>query len=155
MDDLSLLPPGERLELTAFRIGEQEFCLDIMAVREIRGWSSATPLPRSPDYVKGVMNLRGSVLPIVDLAARLGLGVVAPTPRHVIIVVRINEQLVGLLVDAVCDILTVHESLVQAAPDVACDALKGFVRGVITVDGRMITWIDLERTLPPIQSEAA
>ncbi|HUO23533.1 MAG TPA: chemotaxis protein CheW [Caulobacteraceae bacterium] len=155
MDDLSLLHPSERLELTAFRIGEQEFCLDIMAVREIRGWSSATPLPHSPDYVKGVMNLRGSVLPIVDLAARLGLGVVEPTPRHVVMVVRIKEQLVGLLVDAVCDILTVPDTAVQPAPELACDALRGFVRGLITVDDRMITWIDLERTLPPVQMEAA
>jgi purine-binding chemotaxis protein CheW len=155
MDDLSQLPPSQRLELTAFRIGEQEFCLDIMAVREIRGWSTATPLPHTPAYVKGVMNLRGSVLPIVDLAARLGLGVAEPTPRHVVMVVRIKEQLVGLLVDAVLDIFTVPDTAVQPAPDLACDAFKGFVRGLITVDSRMITWIDLERTLPPAQLEAA
>jgi purine-binding chemotaxis protein CheW len=155
MDDPSHLSPSQRLELTAFRIGEQEFCLDIMAVREIRGWSAATPLPHSPEYVKGVMNLRGSVLPIVDLAARLGLGAVEPTPRHVVMVVRIKEQLVGLLVDAVCDILSVPDSAVQPAPELACDALKGFVRGLITIDDRMITWIDLDRTLPPVQMEAA
>jgi purine-binding chemotaxis protein CheW len=150
MDDTS-----ERLELTAFRIGEQEFCLDIMAVREIRGWSSATPLPHSPEYVKGVMNLRGTVLPIVDLAARLGLGAVEPTARHVVMVVRINQQLVGLLVDAVCDILTVTHSMVQPAPDIGCETLKGFVRGLITVDNRMIAWIDLDRVLPSLQTEAA
>ena len=61
-------------ELISFRIGEQEFCVDIMAVREIRGWTQATPLPQAPSYVRGVINLRGAVLPIVDLAARLGLG---------------------------------------------------------------------------------
>ena len=155
MDENIPLPASERCELTAFRIGEQEFCLDIMAVREIRGWVAATPLPHSPDYVKGVMNLRGAVLPIVDLAARLGLGRVEPTHRHVVIVVKIGERLVGLLVDAVCDILTIPHSLVQPAPDIACDNLRGFVRGVITLDGRMITWIDLERTLPPLQVQAA
>jgi purine-binding chemotaxis protein CheW len=100
------------------------------------------------------MNLRGSVLPIVDLAARLGLGVAEPTPRHVVMVVRINGQLVGLLVDAVCDILTIPESAVQAAPDLS-DGLKGLVRGLITFDDRMITWIDQDRILPPAQMEAA
>jgi purine-binding chemotaxis protein CheW len=155
MQDLSAIAAADRCELTAFRIGEQEFCLDIMAVREIRGWVSATPLPHSPDYVKGVMNLRGAVLPVVDLAARLGLGAVDPTPRHVIIVVKIGEQLVGLLVDAVCDILTVPQAAVQPAPEIACDSLRGFVRGVITVENRMITWIDLDRTLPALEAQAA
>src|SRR6516162_5660498 len=64
----------DRRELISFRIGEQEFCVDIMSVREIRGWTAATPLPKSPDFVRGVINLRGAVLPIIDLSARLGLG---------------------------------------------------------------------------------
>src|SRR5215475_15482288 len=92
-------------ELISFRIGAQEFCVDIMAVREIRGWTQATPLPQAPNYVCGVINLRGAVLPIVDLSARLGLGVTQPDVRNVIIVVRIGPRLVGLLVDAVSEIL--------------------------------------------------
>ena len=93
-------------ELISFRIGAQEFCVDIMAVREIRGWTPATPLPQAPSYVRGVINLRGAVLPIVDLSARLGLGDTEPSVRNVIIVVRIGTRLVGLLVDAVSEILT-------------------------------------------------
>ena len=69
-------------ELIAFRIGAQEFCVDIMSVREIRGWTPATPLPRSPGYMKGVINLRGTVLPIIDLGARFGLETSEPTARH-------------------------------------------------------------------------
>lgn len=114
----------ERRELIAFRIGAQEFCVDIMAVREIRGWTPATPLPRAPAFVRGVINLRGAVLPIVDLSARLGLATTEPDARHVIIVVRIGEQTVGLLVDAVCDILTVTDEMLQPTPDVACDMVK-------------------------------
>src|ERR1700684_2210346 len=91
---------GAARELISFRVGAQEFCVDIMAVREIRGWTAATALPQSPTYVRGVINLRGAVLPIVDLAARLGFASADPTARHVIIVTQIGDQLVGLLVDA-------------------------------------------------------
>lgn len=142
-------------ELISFRIGQQEFCVDIMAVREIRGWTPATPLPQTPAFVRGVINLRGAVLPIVDLAARLGLGIAEPTARHVIIVVRIGEQMVGLLVDAVCDILTVTEDMLQATPDVACEQVKTFVKGIMAIEGRMISLISLDRVLPSLEAEAA
>ncbi len=141
-------------ELVAFRIGSQEFCVDIQAVREIRGWTPATPLPHSPDYVRGVINLRGAVLPVVDLAARLGLRTTEPSARHVIIVSRIGDQLVGLLVDAVSDILTVTEDTMQPTPDVAYDADGAFVKGLLPIDGRMISLVSLDRMLPP-QLEAA
>ena len=84
----------------------QEFCIDIMSVREIRGWTPATALPHAPAYVRGVINLRGSVLPIVDLAERLGFPPTDASARQVIIVVQVGAQIVGLLVDAVSDILT-------------------------------------------------
>jgi purine-binding chemotaxis protein CheW len=88
-------------EFIAFRIGVQEFCIDIMSVREIRGWTPATALPHAPPYVRGVINLRGSVLPIVDLAERLGFPPTDASARQVIIVVQVGAQIVGLLVDAV------------------------------------------------------
>src|SRR4051812_31236560 len=93
-------------ELIAFRIGDQEFCIDVMSVREIRGWTPATAIPYAPPYVLGVINLRGAVLPIMDLSARLGMKPAEPTVRHVIIVTQVNRHTVGLLVDAVSDILT-------------------------------------------------
>jgi purine-binding chemotaxis protein CheW len=148
MNDIVQTHGGSRRELISFRIGEQEFCVDIMSVREIRGWAPATPLPQTPSFVKGVINLRGAVLPIVDLAARMGLAMTEPTARHVIIVTRIQEQQVGLLVDAVCDIITVDDQTVQQTPDVACETVKTFVQGLLAMEGRMISLISLDNVLP-------
>ncbi|MBL8542860.1 MAG: chemotaxis protein CheW [Hyphomonadaceae bacterium] len=139
---------NDALELISFRIGDQEFCLDIMAVREIRGWTVATPLPHSPPYVRGVINLRGAVLPILDLKARLGLGVAEPSARSVIIVVHIGKRLVGLLVDGVSEILAAERASVQPTPNVGCDSVGQFVRGIIAMEGRMISWIALDEILP-------
>ena len=142
-------------ELITFRIGRQEFCVDIMSVREIRGWTPATPLPRAPSYMKGVINLRGAVLPIVDLGARLGLGVSDPTARHVIMVAHIGGRTVGLLVDAVSDIIELTDDAVQATPDVASDQVRTFVKGIFAIDGRMISLLELEWLLPESEAEAA
>lgn len=142
-------------ELIAFRIGSQEFCVDIMSVREIRGWTPATPLPRSPSYMKGVINLRGTVLPIIDLGARFGLTTSEPTARHVIMVAHVGGRMVGLLVDAVSDILQMSETSVQPTPDVASDQVKTFVKGIFSIDGRMISLIELDYILPPVEAEAA
>ena len=145
----------ERREFIAFCIGEQEFCVDIMSVREIRGWAPATPLPQTPDYIRGVINLRGAVLPIMELATRLGLQANEPTVRSVIIVVNSGGRTVGLLVDAVSDILSVTQDVIQATPDVACDKVKSFVRGLISIDSRMISEIALERLMPELEALAA
>ena len=142
-------------ELIAFRIGEQEFCVDIMSVREIRGWTPATPLPRAPGYMKGVINLRGAVLPIIDLGVRLGLSTAEPTERHVIMVAHIGGRTVGLLVDAVSDIIQLTDELVQPTPDVASDHVKTFVKGIFALDGRMISLIELDRIVPETEAEAA
>lgn len=144
---------GRWRELIAFRIGEQEYCVDIMSVREIRGWTPATQLPHAQKYMRGVINLRGTVLPIIDLSARLGLGYTTPEARHVIIVVRSEDQEVGLLVDAVCDILSVTDDMLQPTPNVASDTVKSFIRGILAVEGRMIGLVGLERILPG-ESEA-
>lgn len=146
---------GGMRELISFRIGAQEFCVDIMAIREIRGWTAATALPQSPSFVRGVINLRGAVLPIVDLASRLGFESTEANDRNVIIVAQIGEQVVGLLVDAVSDILTITDDMIQPTPDVASETAKTFVRGLIPMEGRMISLIGLERVLPDMELEAA
>ena len=140
--------PSASNELIAFRLGGQEFCVDIMSVRDIRGWTQTTPLPHSPDYVKGVINLRGSVLPVIDLAARLGFAPTEPTARHVIIVTQVANQSVGLLVEAVSDILTIGADAIQPTPDVASDLARLFMRGVLAIEGRMISLISLDCGLP-------
>ncbi len=155
MQDVGSQANSANREFVAFRVGSQEFCIDIMGVREIRGWTPATPLPHAPTYVRGVINLRGAVLPIVDLAMRFGLGLTEPTPRSVIIVVQVHQQVVGLLVDAVSDILTTSEASMQPTPDVASDLAKNFVKGVYAVEGRMISIVTLESVLPIAAKAAA
>ena len=126
-----------------------------MSVREIRGWTPTTVIPHAPDYVRGVINLRGSVVPIVDLANRLGLGAIEPTARHVIIIAILGEQTVGLLVEAVSDILTVAADAIEPTPEIASTDVRGFIEGVITSDERMIRMIELENVLPGTAREAA
>ena len=146
---------GSACEFVAFRIGAQEFCIDIMSVREIRGWTPATPLPHAPSYVRGVINLRGSVLPIVDLAERLGFPPIEATAREVIIVVQVGGQIIGLLVDAVSDILTQSTENIQPTSEVATDLAKSFVRGVLAVDRRMIGLIELDSLMSAQVEKAA
>lgn len=142
-------------ELIAFRIGEQEFCVDIMCVREIRGWTPATPLPRAPGFMKGVINLRGAVLPIIDLGARFGLRTSEPSERHVIMVAHIGGRMVGLLVDAVSDIIQLTNEALQPTPDVASEQVKSFVKGLFALEGRLISLIELDRIVPEVEAEAA
>jgi purine-binding chemotaxis protein CheW len=142
-------------ELIAFRIGDQEFCVNIMAVREIRGWTPAMPLPHAPPHVLGVINLRGAVLPIVDLSARLGMKPSQPTVRHVIIVTQAKTQVVGLLVEAVSDILTITDDNIQPVPEVSSDLEKQYARGILAIDKRMICMIELDALFPEQESEAA
>jgi purine-binding chemotaxis protein CheW len=142
-------------ELIAFRIGDQEFCVNIMAVREIRGWTQATPLPHAPPYVLGVINLRGAVLPIIDLSARLGMKEAEPTARHVIIVAQVRSRVVGLLVEAVSDILTITEENIQPVPEISSDLERQYARGILAIDKRMICMIELGAFFPEQESEAA
>jgi purine-binding chemotaxis protein CheW len=142
-------------KLIAFRIGDQEFCVNIMSVREIRGWTQATPLPHAPVYVMGVINLRGAVLPIIDLSARLGMKDAEPTARHVIIVAQMKTKVVGLLVEAVSDILTITEENIQPVPEVSSDLERQYARGILAIDKRMICMIELDALFPDQESEAA
>lgn len=143
------------VELLSFRLAEQEYSVDIMSVREIRGWTRATPLPHAPAYVRGVINLRGTVLPVVDLSTRLGMPPVEGDARNVIIVVQVGSQTAGLLVDAVSDILALPQAELQTPPELAADTAHSFIRALTIVDGRMIRVLDLTAVLPESKAEAA
>lgn len=132
-------------QFITFQLGDQVLGVDIMAIREIRAWSPATPLPNVPAHVRGVVNLRGIVLPVLDLRHRLGWGVTDPTGRHVIIVVRIGEQLQGLIVDAVNDIVEVPLETMQPVPDMGDLPAAGFLEGLANIDERLILILALER----------
>lgn len=143
------------IELLSFHVGEQEYSVDIMSVREIRGWTRATSLPHAPSYMRGVINLRGTVLPVMDLALRLGLEATEPTARNVIIVVDFDGRIVGLRVDAVSDILTLDKGDLQNTPDLGGDNADVFVRALTVVDERMVRVLDLTAVLPPATEIAA
>ncbi|MFA5990202.1 MAG: chemotaxis protein CheW [Sphingomonas sp.] len=130
-------------QLITFEVEEQVFAVDIMAIREIRAWTPTTRLPHVPHYVAGVVNLRGTVLPVVDLAARLGWRATEPTARHVIIVTRVADQFRGLIVDAVSDIVSIEDGAIQAPPVTSTDAVVPFLEGLVTIDERMVMVLDL------------
>ncbi|OAN80769.1 chemotaxis protein CheW [Jannaschia sp. EhC01] len=145
----------EQKEVVAFRVAGQDFCFDIMSVREIRGWTETTTLPHAQSYVKGVINLRGSVVPVVDLSDRLGLGVTEACERHVIIITVVDGQTIGLLADVVSDILAVTEDAMHAVPDMVSDQVKAFISGVVLFEGKMIRRLDLTSVVPSKGLEAA
>ena len=131
---------GQGAELLSVRIGDQDFALDIMAVREIRGWIASTPLPHAPGFIKGMINLRGVILAIVDLAERLGLPTREPDSSSVVVVVEACGRIIGLVVDAVSDIITVTDDMVQSPPDVG-SGTTSLIPGVLTLDGRIVSII--------------
>lgn len=135
-------------EFLSFGLGENEYSVEIMSVREIRGWTRTTSLPRSPGYVRGVINLRGAVLPVIDLAMRLGLPETEPEDRNVIIVVDVDSRMMGLRVDAVSDILTLSQDQLQLPPDVATRPGARFVKALTLLDDRMVRILDLAEVVP-------
>lgn len=146
---------GDAIELLSFLVGGQDYCVDIMSVREIRGGAKSTPLPHAPPYIRGVINLRGTVLPIMDLSNRLGLPPQTDAARNVIIVVAIGARTVGLMVDAVSDILAIESDDLQPPPDLPSDSERDFVSALTIVDSRMIRVLNLSSLLPPESEEAA
>ena len=132
-----------KMELITFEVAGQIFGIDIMAIREIRAWTPAASLPRVPDYVAGVVNLRGTILPVVDLAARLGWAATQASPRHAIIVTQVAGQARGLIVDSVSDIVTIAAEDLQPPPTLGQDGVIPFLEGLAAVEDRMVMVLDL------------
>ena len=140
-------------EFISFAIGDEQYGVDIMAVREIKGWSGVTQLPSQPDYMRGVLNLRGVMVPIIDLRCRFGQGLTDATPVHVVIVVQVDNKTVGLLADQVLDIVSVEASRIQPVPQVSRTFQADFLSGLVTIEGTMIALINLDNLLSE-QSES-
>jgi purine-binding chemotaxis protein CheW len=134
-------------QFISFAIGDDQYGVDIMAVREIKGWSEITHLPKQPDYVRGVLNLRGVIVPIIDLRCRFGQGLTEATPLHIVIIVQIGSRPVGLLADRVLDIVSLDASQIQPVPRIARGGRVDFLSGLVTVEGAMIALIDLSNLL--------
>ncbi len=133
-----------------FRLATEEYGIDILSVQEIKGWSGATPLPESPHYLLGVINLRGSVVPIIDLRKRFSLPQADFGPTTVVIVARVDlpdgERIAGFVVDAVCEVYTVGPADRRPIPE-AVTGHQEFVQSLATVEDKMIILLDIERLL--------
>jgi len=134
-------------QIISFAIDNDQYGVDIMAVREIKGWSEITHLPRQPDAVRGVLNLRGAIVPIIDLRCRFGQGLTDASPIHVVIIVQVGTRQVGLLADRVLDIVSFDSSQVQPVPKIAQASRIDFLSGLVTVENAMIALIDLHNLL--------
>jgi purine-binding chemotaxis protein CheW len=131
-------------EYLTFAAAGQEYGIDILAVREIRGWTVENPLPNCPPSVRGVINLRGLVVPIYDLRIRLGAERSMPTATHVVIVVEAAAGFYGLLVDAVSDIMSVANGELQPVPQTGMAAENAFLTALLPRDTRMVALLDLD-----------
>lgn len=138
---------GKTFEFVAFSAGSQSYCLEITQIREIRRWAPVTALPHTPSDVLGVMNLRGAVIPIFDLAARFGLGKTPDNERNVVIVAAAGGNTIGLLVESVSEILSVNTDTIQQTPDIKSEATRNSIHGVIAVDEEMIRVVNLDAVL--------
>jgi purine-binding chemotaxis protein CheW len=138
---------ARQAEFISFAIGDDQYGVDIMAVREIKGWSQITQLPGQPDYVRGVLNLRGVMVPIIELRCRFGQGTTEASVLHIIIVVQIGERSVGLLADRVLDIVAIDPSQLQPVPRIAKASRLDFLSGLVTMENCMIALIDLPQLL--------
>ena len=143
------------IQFISFAIGDDQYGVDIMAVREIKGWTDITHLPKQPDYVRGVLNLRGAIVPIVDLRCRFGQGLTETTPLHIMIIVQIDGRQVGLIGDRVLDIVSVDAAEIQPVPRTTQGTTTDFLSGLVTHDNTMIALIDLPNLLSDARDVAA
>ncbi|MGD2119135.1 MAG: chemotaxis protein CheW [Chromatiales bacterium] len=137
-----------------FNLGEDDYGVDILRVQEIRGWEQLRPLPDTPDYVKGVLDLRGTIVPIIDLRIRLKMQAVEYHSTTVIIVLSVLDDdgkthLVGAVVDAVSDVIDISESDVKSAPTIGSKINDRYIKGMVTLDERMIVLLDVDLLFKP------
>jgi purine-binding chemotaxis protein CheW len=130
-----------------FALGSEDYGVEILKVQEIKGYTPVTPIPNTPSYVKGVMNLRGTIIPVVDLRAKLGMAETAYNSFTVIIVVRLAAKTVGLIVDAVSDVLNIPLDDIQATPDFGARVDAKFISGMAKASERLIVLLDIDRVL--------
>jgi len=134
-------------EILVFVLGAEEYGVDILKVQEIRGYDKVTPIPAAPDYLKGVMNLRGVIVPIVDLRVKFRLAQVRYDQFTVVVILRIASRVIGIVVDGVSDVIGLTASEVKEAPSLGTVVDSTFIAGLATQDERMVMLLDIEKLL--------
>lgn len=137
-------------QFVTFTVEGRSYALDIMSVREIKAWSETTRLPHQPSYMLGVLNLRGSIVPVQDLRNRFGLGRTQANDSHVIVIIVVEDRLLGILVDTVSDILTVDIDDIRPVPGGSVNASDAFIEGLVNADEGMVAIL----TLPLLFADA-
>ena len=148
-DDMSMTvaasDDADLRQFVSFVVGEQHYCVDIMAVREIKAWTGTTVLPNSPAHIRGVINLRGAIVPVIDLRKRFGQELTEPTPAHVVLIVAIGDIQNGLLVDGVSDIVTVNRKDIAPIPSMEGEDKNPYFQGLITGQEKLVAVISLDQ----------
>ncbi len=137
----------EILQLVSFQIGTEEFGVDILKVQEINRMVDITKVPRSPEFVEGIINLRGKVIPIIDLRKRFNMELSEHDKNTRIVVVDIEGQTMGMVVDSVSEVLRIPASTIEPTPDVVTSVESDYIRGVAKLDNRLLIHLDLSRIL--------
>ncbi|MFQ5736225.1 MAG: chemotaxis protein CheW [Thermodesulfobacteriota bacterium] len=148
------LDAKEVLQLVTFRLGKEEFSMDILKVQEIIRHMELTRVPRTPEFVDGVINLRGRVIPVLDLRKRFGLPADEKTDETRIIVVDVDDRTVGLKVDAVSEVLRLPADTVEPPPSLVTGIESDYIRGVGKLDGRLIILLDVAKILTRTEKDA-
>lgn len=139
---------SEQLQLVTFELGEEEFAIDILAVREINRMLQITRVPQSAVEVEGVINLRGHIIPVIDLRTRFGMDKRDANAESRIVVVDVNDHTVGFVVDKVHEVLRIDGSIVEDAPAITSNVDSDYIRGVGKLEDRLLILISLERLFP-------
>lgn len=139
---------GEEQFLT-FRLHGQDYGMTILKIQEIKGWDKVTPIPNSPAYVKGVLNLRGVIVPVIDLRLRFGLPEAERDVFTVIIVANVNGRLAGIVVDAVSDVVNISTEQLCDAPEYEGQENREFIKGLAQVEGKLFVLLDVDRMVNP------
>jgi len=130
-------------------LADEEYGIDILAVREIRGWTSVTRIPQAPGYVLGVLNLRGAIVPVLDLRLRFGLSREEYSGTTVTVIITVAGRLFGIVVDAVSDVLDVEQSNVRPVPDMGTAVDTEYLKGLTAIGERMVLLLDADKLLQP------
>ncbi|KAF0205745.1 MAG: purine-binding chemotaxis protein [Gallionellaceae bacterium] len=134
-------------EFLTFTLGAEEYGMDILKVQEIRGYDSVTAIANTPAFIKGVINLRGIIVPIVDLRIKFNLGKVDYDQFTVVIILNLGTRVVGVVVDSVSDVLTLTPEQIKAAPSLSTSLDTRYIMGLGTVDQRMLILVDIEKLM--------
>jgi purine-binding chemotaxis protein CheW len=134
-------------QFLSFRLGQEEYGIEILKVQEIKGFTAVTPIPNTPPCIKGVMNLRGTVVPVMDLRAKFGMVESAYDKFTVIIVVTVGARVMGLVVDAVSDVLDVGQAQMEAVPDLGAGIDTAFLAGMAKAGEKLVLLLDLDRVI--------